>query len=436
MSKSTVQTANKGNINESEYAKTVSWMKPILPLSKRNSPLKNRILLAKAVIFSNVRPQSVSKMLQLLNENIPLNITKLCHLKRVRKINRTNMKTNENTTKTNTNDKKDCQIDILLCSQSYYDEHLASKWSQMNVSQFKKNTQTQIQTKTKHENISENETIFESILCEYLGLDCVDKYLSSYIKIVNVPSNIAPNKQIQSKWSELFWPIKTPPKNNNSLSNIQVQRVATNISHANMLCPIFIQFAEKEYEIAKLCLCFLQKNDGEELSEKQTQNQNQNLNGKAVIFNWKNNQIVCSVVKNGHCQVCQTSIQHCTMLAITKCANIVAKMRERERQRNREITLGEMKEMSNSDSKKSEKLSCVDCNQYLCLGLDLYLTYEPCIMCAVAISYSRFRRVFWSVPTKFGALGSHPNLMIHSHPALHHRFDVYGNVLHANESKS
>ncbi len=82
-----------------------------------------------------------------------------------------------------------------------------------------------------------------------------------------------------------------------------------------------------------------------------------------------------------------------------------------------------------SPSVRSQHTISLSPDQYLCVGLDLYLTYEPCVMCAMAITHSRFRRVFWSIPRNYGALGSREDLMLHSHKNLNHKYDVYGYVL-------
>lgn len=58
----------------------------------------------------------------------------------------------------------------------------------------------------------------------------------------------------------------------------------------------------------------------------------------------------------------------------------------------------------------------------------LYVTLEPCIMCASAIVHARVRRVvFGAWDPKAGAAGSIANVF--TLPALNHRVDVFGGVL-------
>jgi tRNA(adenine34) deaminase len=58
----------------------------------------------------------------------------------------------------------------------------------------------------------------------------------------------------------------------------------------------------------------------------------------------------------------------------------------------------------------------------------LYVTLEPCIMCASAIVHARVRRlVFGAWDPRAGAAGSITNVFVM--PALNHRVDVFGGVL-------
>lgn len=58
----------------------------------------------------------------------------------------------------------------------------------------------------------------------------------------------------------------------------------------------------------------------------------------------------------------------------------------------------------------------------------LYVTLEPCIMCASAIIHARVRRVvFGAWDPRAGAAGS--ILDVFALPALNHRVDVFGGVL-------
>jgi tRNA(adenine34) deaminase len=69
---------------------------------------------------------------------------------------------------------------------------------------------------------------------------------------------------------------------------------------------------------------------------------------------------------------------------------------------------------------------------YRLTGCDLYVTLEPCAMCAGAIQHARIRRLVWGAPDpKTGACGSVIDLM--AEPRLNHHCEALGGVL-AEES--
>jgi tRNA(adenine34) deaminase len=58
---------------------------------------------------------------------------------------------------------------------------------------------------------------------------------------------------------------------------------------------------------------------------------------------------------------------------------------------------------------------------------DLYVTLEPCAMCAAAISFARIRRLYFgAVDSKGGAVESGPRFF--SQPTCHHAPEVYGGL--------
>ncbi|XP_029936036.1 putative inactive tRNA-specific adenosine deaminase-like protein 3 isoform X2 [Myripristis murdjan] len=64
---------------------------------------------------------------------------------------------------------------------------------------------------------------------------------------------------------------------------------------------------------------------------------------------------------------------------------------------------------------------------YICTGYDLYVTREPCVMCAMALVHSRIGRVFYGTSSADGALGT--KYKIHTQKDLNHRFEVFRGVL-------
>ncbi len=58
---------------------------------------------------------------------------------------------------------------------------------------------------------------------------------------------------------------------------------------------------------------------------------------------------------------------------------------------------------------------------------DLYVTLEPCTMCAGAISLARIRRLYFGAwDPKGGAVEHGPRLF--TQPTLHHRPEIYGGI--------
>lgn len=61
------------------------------------------------------------------------------------------------------------------------------------------------------------------------------------------------------------------------------------------------------------------------------------------------------------------------------------------------------------------------------IGCDLYVTLEPCTMCAAAISFSRIRRLYFGASDPKGG-GVESGIRFFNAPTCHHRPDVYGAI--------
>jgi tRNA(adenine34) deaminase len=61
------------------------------------------------------------------------------------------------------------------------------------------------------------------------------------------------------------------------------------------------------------------------------------------------------------------------------------------------------------------------------VGCDLYVTLEPCTMCAAAISFARIRRLYFGAPdAKAGAVEN--GVRYFSAPTCLHRPEIYGGI--------
>jgi len=58
---------------------------------------------------------------------------------------------------------------------------------------------------------------------------------------------------------------------------------------------------------------------------------------------------------------------------------------------------------------------------------DLYVTLEPCPMCAAAIAFARLRRVYYGAGDPKGGAVDH-GVRLFDQPTCHHRPEVYGGI--------
>ncbi|WP_175525580.1 nucleoside deaminase [Bosea sp. OK403] len=73
------------------------------------------------------------------------------------------------------------------------------------------------------------------------------------------------------------------------------------------------------------------------------------------------------------------------------------------------------------------RLACQEIGSERLIGCDLYVTLEPCPMCAAAISFSRIRRLYFGAgDPKGGAVEN--GVRLYASPTCHHAPEVYGGL--------
>ena len=65
---------------------------------------------------------------------------------------------------------------------------------------------------------------------------------------------------------------------------------------------------------------------------------------------------------------------------------------------------------------------------------DLYVTLEPCPMCAQAISFARLRRLYYGAPDLKGGGVDH-GAIVYNAKSCHHKPEIYGDIMAAPATK-
>ena len=73
------------------------------------------------------------------------------------------------------------------------------------------------------------------------------------------------------------------------------------------------------------------------------------------------------------------------------------------------------------------RAACAKLGSERLTGCDLYVTLEPCAMCAAAMSFARIRRLYYGAGDPKGGAVEHGVRFFRS-PTCHHRPEVYGGM--------
>lgn len=80
------------------------------------------------------------------------------------------------------------------------------------------------------------------------------------------------------------------------------------------------------------------------------------------------------------------------------------------------------------------RMACEEVSEERLVGADLYVTLEPCTMCAGAISFARIRRLYYGAnDPKGGAVES--GVRFFNQPTCHHAPEVYSGLAETDSAR-
>ncbi|XKL61546.1 hypothetical protein PGB90_008603 [Kerria lacca] len=212
------------------------------------------------------------------------------------------------------------------------------------------------------------------------------------ISSCNVPSQ-SPKTKSQHKEANLYWPCNFHP----------CQMIE------KFICDDFFtnDEIEKHYEYMRLAINTAKENDS---------------HVGVVIINPKDNVLVAKSFDQRY----KNPSKHAIMMALESVSETQRILYPHRQSENTSNVTEKVKidncEINNISLKKPE-----DVLPYLCTGYDVYVTREPCIMCAMAMIHSRVRRVFFGCTSKNGAIKT--KCKLHLLRQLNHHYLAFENIL-------
>ncbi|ORZ15626.1 cytidine deaminase-like protein [Absidia repens] len=251
------------------------------------------------------------------------------------------------------------------------------------------------------------ELVLTSILCACDHMDITTlKELATKHEIildprpVGVPRYAPKNKKQFEEWNPV-WPVtyREDPRQDPKWTQLDLDTVE---SHMRQLMTLSMKTNNDN------------DNDDDDVDNSNVKAVDGSLEVYAKIVDPKTNTVLAEAKDTRH-------LGHPLHHAIMNCVDIIASRERQNKQQQQQQQQVEGPKRKHDDDDDDSPGS------YLCSGYDVYVTHEPCAMCAMALVHSRISRVFYSIPTETGCLGT--IYKIHSHSSLNHHYKAFKNVL-------